>query len=147
MTYLARDFVFEIDPDGLAFIPINGIQEWSFTVETEVQDATTIGNDGWKTEIPTLRKAVIECSGFVVVSNGNLRDSGQMAILTAATAGTRVQFRVSTTVQNGGNPIGRISGVAYIELTTGAGGGTADLGEFAFRVHFVGQPTFSGIFA
>ncbi len=146
MTYLARDFVFEIDPDGSAFIPINGIQEWTFTVETEIQDATTVGNNGWKTEIPTLRKAVIECSGFVVVSNTS-RDNGQLAILNAATAGTRVQFRVSTTAQNAGNPIGRISGSAYIELTTGAGGGTADLGEFAFRVHFVGQPSFSGIFA
>ncbi len=147
MTYLARDFVFEINPDGSAFIPINGIQEWSFTVETEVQDATTVGNNGWKTEIPTLRKAVIECSGFIVVSSSNVRDSGQMAVLNAATAGTLVLFRVSTTVQSSGNPIGRISGNAYIELTTGVGGGTADLGEFAFRVHFTGQPAFSGIFA
>lgn len=146
MTYLARDFVFEINSSS-TFIPISGIQEWSFTVETERQDATTVGSDGWKTEIPTLRKAVIECSGFVAVSAGGVRDSGQMAILNAATAGTRVQFRVSTTVQNSGTPIGRISGNAYIELTTGAGGGTADLNEFAFRVHFVGQPTFSGIFA
>jgi hypothetical protein len=146
MTYLARDFTFEIDPDGSGFIPIGGIQEWSFSVETEVQDATTVGNSGWKTEVPTIRKAVIECSGFVVVS-GTSRNAGQLAVLNAATTGAAVQFRVSTTVLNGSNPIGRISGNAYIELTTGVGGGTADLGEFSFRVHFVGQPTFTGIFA
>ena len=145
MTYLARDFIFEIDA-GSGFVTVGGIQEWSFTVETEVQDATTVGNTGWKTEIPTLRKAVIECSGFVAV-NGVTRDAGQLAVLSAATTGASVQFRVSTTVQNGGNPIGRISGNAYIELTTGAGGGTSELGEFSFRVHFVGRPTFSGIFA
>ena len=146
MTYLARDFLFEISSDGTNFTPIGGIQEWSFTVETEVQDATTVGNSGWKTEIPTMRKAVIECTGFVSVS-GTTRDAGQLAVLSAATSGASVQFRVSTTVQSGGNPIGRITGSAYIELTTGAGGGTSELGEFSFRVHFVGQPTFSGIFA
>lgn len=144
MTYLARDFRFFIQNEA-NWIPISGIQEWSLNVETETADVTVVGSDGWKSELPVMTKLTVECSGFVVIS-GTSRDAGQQLVQIAALNRRTANFRIDTTAQNTGNPIGRIEGTVFFELPRGSGGATNETDAFEFVAHFVGSPALSGIF-
>ncbi len=146
--YLARDHRFFISTDNRAtWVPISGISEWTFTVDSNSEDVSTMDYGAWGSSIHTQRTATLSLTGFYLSdATTGARDAGQLAWEQASMkvgyAATR-DFKVEAYA--GGSVIGHII-VTGTPSIADLGGATTAVLPWGGEVAVDGAPTGSGMY-
>ena len=146
--YLARDHKFFISADNRAtWIAISGISEWTFTVDSNSEDVSTMDYGAWGSSIHTQRTAALTLTGFYLsdAATGG-RDTGQLmweqASMKVGYAATR-DFKVEAFTTSG--VIGHIM-ITGTPSIADLGGATTAVLPWGGEVAVDGAPTGSGMY-
>lgn len=152
--YLARDHTFWVSTNNRAsWVPVSGISTWTWAMESNDEDVTTLDSRGWKNTMYTQRGGSVSIEGFILVdSSNNARDTGQNTIdIYAARVGYDAYLDFKIAAQK------TVSGVLGAEIGsiifTGSpapkdiGGTTTDVAPWGVDIGMDGYPVGSGMYA
>lgn len=151
--FLSRDHKFYASNDSRAtWIPISGISTWSWTVDNNDEDVSTLDDGGWGASMYTQHTASLSLEGFKLVDAvSGARDQGQFMVEKAA---TKVGYDAYMDIKIAAVPT--ISGIQSTEIgsiiVTGSvalgdmGGAVTDVEPWNIEVGVLGKPVGSGIY-
>jgi hypothetical protein len=151
--YLARDHLFFISTDNRStWIPISGINTWSFTIDNNDEDTSTIDNGGWGSSMYTQHTAALSLEGFYLVDpNTGTRDQGQYQTEIASTKvgyDAYRDFKIEAWPTISGSQSASIGSIIITGTAAlgDSGGAVTDVEPWNVEVAVDGKPTGSGIY-
>lgn len=150
---MSRDFDFAISENsGVTWLTISGINTWSFTIDSNSEDTSTIDNGAWGSSLYTQRTGSMSLEGFKLLDAvTGVRDQGQLACEKASTkVGYEAyrDFRIRCVPTSGGvptTPIGQLTFTGQAAMGD-LGGSSTDVEPWQMEIMMEGQPVGSGIF-
>lgn len=157
--YLARQHEFYVsnvgnivgnDVIGANWIPISGLNSWTWTTDTNDADTSDFDNAGWGSSLPVSHTATLTLEGFRLIDSATgARDSGQeecevatSLLGTGAFRFLRVAARDSLDTMD----IGHIIVQASLKPSGDLGGGVDDVVPWGIEAAVQGKPIGSGCY-
>lgn len=147
---LARDYIFSVSTNGVAYTTVSGIQNLQITTSKDTADATTYDTQGVTVKIPVSFEgeiAIEMVESFDTSQTIYVLDTGQKMLL-AADSNLGVQSRVywKLVYRDATHYPGDLTGTGFVYMDNDGGGGNNDLdmlkGKIAMDTRPVGTQTF-----
>lgn len=147
--YLSRDHRVLVSDDlGVTWLTVSGLNSWSFGIDSNSEDTSTLDNGSWGSQMYTQRTGSVSLEGFRLLDAvTGTRDQGQLAIERASmkTGYDAYQTYQVVAITASGVNLGGFQFTGQPAITD-LGGGVTDVDPFQAELVFEGRPTGSGIY-